>query len=155
MRFWNEFNAEIEKSALPAVLKFTYLKELLAPKAKVLINGLPFNAEGYERAKAIVESAYGKLMEVAKAHAQQIVGLLSITYYNVPKIYEFYEKLLIKVQSLETIGKLNQINGYVQITLNKLQPIRADLVRLDTSRQKWKFPQLVEALREWTIRNPL
>ena len=46
------------------------------------------------------------------------------------------------------MGKLNQINGYVQITLDKLQPIPADLVRLDTSWKKWTFPQLVEALRE-------
>ena len=70
LRFWNEFNAEIEKSALPAVSKFSYLKKLLVPKVKVLINGLPFNAEGYERAKVILESAYGKPMEVAKAHVQ-------------------------------------------------------------------------------------
>ena len=28
LRFWNEFNAEIEKSALPAVSKFSHLKEL-------------------------------------------------------------------------------------------------------------------------------
>ena len=60
LRFWNEFNAEIEKLALPAVPKFSYLKELLAPKANVLINGLPFNAKGYDRAKIILESAYGK-----------------------------------------------------------------------------------------------
>ena len=95
LRFWNEFNAKIEKSALSAVSKFSYLKELLAPKANVLINGLPFNAEGYGRAKLILESAYGKPMEVAKAHVQQIVGLPSITYYNVPKIQKLYEKLLI------------------------------------------------------------
>ena len=53
------------------------------------------------------------------------------------------------------MGKLNQINGYVQFTLDKLPRIRADLVRLDTSWQEWTFPQLVEALREWAIRNPL
>ena len=86
---------------------------------------------------------------------QQIFGLPSITYYNIPKIHEFYEKLLTNVQLLETMGKLNQINECVQITLDKLQLIRADLVRLDTSWQKWTFPQLVEALREWTIRNSL
>ena len=51
LRFWNEFNAEIEKSALPAVSKFSYLKELLAPKAEVLINGLQFNAEGMREQK--------------------------------------------------------------------------------------------------------
>ena len=43
----------------------------------------------------------------------------------------------------------------MQITLDKLQPIRADLLRLDTSWQEWSFAQLVQALREWTIRNPL
>ena len=121
------------KSALPAVPKFSYLKELLAPKAKVLINGLPFDAEGYKREKVILKSAYRKPTEVAKTHVQQIVGLPSITYYDVPKIHKFYEKLLFNVQSLETMGKLNQINGYVQITLDKLQLIRADFVRLDTS----------------------
>ena len=88
-------------------------------------------------------------------HVQQIVGLSSITYNNVPKIQEFYGKLIIKVQSLETMGKLNQINGYMQITLNKLQLVRADLVLLDTSWQKWTFPQLVEALGKWKIKNPL
>ena len=60
LRFWNEFNAEIEKSALPAVSKFSCLKELLAPKAKVLISTLISNAEGQEKAEVILESAYGK-----------------------------------------------------------------------------------------------
>ena len=30
------------------------------------------------------------------------------------------------------MGKLNQKNGYLQITLDKRQPVPADLVRLDT-----------------------
>ena len=89
LRFWNEFNAKIDKSALPAVSKFSYLEELLPPKGKILINGLPFNAEGYERAKATLEGAYGKPTEVAKA---RLVRLSSITYHNVPKIHEFDEK---------------------------------------------------------------
>ena len=155
LRFWNEFDAEIEKSALPAVSKFSYLKELLIPKAKLLINGLPFNAEGYERAKTILETTYGRPTEVAKAHVQGIMGLPTINHHNVSKIHEFYEKLLINVQSLETMGKLKQIDGYVQITLDKLPTIRADLVRLDHQWQDWTFPKLVEALREWTVRNPL
>ena len=47
LTFQNEFKAEIEKSALPAVPKFSHLKKLLAPKGKVLINSFSFNAEGY------------------------------------------------------------------------------------------------------------
>ena len=40
------------------------------------------------------------------------------------------------------------------MTLNKLEGIRRDLVRTDDQWQKWKFPQLVAALRKWTVRNP-
>ena len=33
------------------------------------------------------------------------------------------------VQALETMGKLGEVNGYVRMTLNKLEGIRGDLVR--------------------------
>ena len=45
LRFSDKFNAQIAKSALPAVSKFCYLKELVIPKVKVWINSLPFNSE--------------------------------------------------------------------------------------------------------------
>ena len=47
------------------------------------------------------------------------------------------------------------MNGYVRVTLDKLQGIRADLVRNDYNWQDWKFQQLVEALGKWTERNPI
>ena len=50
---------------------------------------------------------------------------------NPCKIHEFREKLLSSVQILETMGKLKEINCYVRLTLDKLQGIRADLVRTD------------------------
>ena len=52
------------------------------------------------------------------------------------------------------MGKLGEVNGYVRITLDKLEGIRSDLVRTDDSWQEWKFPHLIEALRKWTERNP-
>ena len=47
------------------------------------------------------------------------------------------------------------MNGYVRVTLDKLQGTRADLVRNDDNWQDWKFQQLVEALEKWTTRNPI
>ena len=47
------------------------------------------------------------------------------------------------------------MNGYVRSTLDKLEGIRGDLVRTDDGWQMWDFPQLVEALRKWTERNPV
>ena len=153
-RFWNQFESDIEKSELSPVSKFSYLKELVSPKVRSLKDGLPFTAEGYTRAKNIFEKKYDKHSEVANAHVQNIMSLPHISNSNPYKIHEFSEKLLSSVQALETMGKRKEINGYVRITLDKLQGIRADLVRTDDDWQDWKFPQLVEALENWTCRNP-
>lgn len=154
-RFWGQFESEIDKSTLSAVAKFSYLKELVGSKAKVCIEGLPFTSEGYERAKSILKTKYGKPSEVANAHIQAIMSLPIIHQCNVQKVHEFYEKLTTNVQSLETMGKLKEINGYVRLTLDKLPSIRADLVILDDDWQEWNFGQLLESLRKWTERNPI
>ena len=71
------------------------------------------------------------------------------------RINDFYEKLLFNVQSLETMGKLREVNGYVRMTIDKLPGIRGDLVRTDESWREWNFPKLVDELRKWTERNPI
>ena len=54
------------------------------------------------------------------------------------------------VQSLDTMGKLKEINGYVRTTIDKLPGIRADLIRIDSDWHSWDFGQIVEQLRQWT-----
>lgn len=54
-RFWNQFETEIEKADIPKITKFSYMKELLDPKIRTSDDGLPFTAEGYERAKNILK----------------------------------------------------------------------------------------------------
>lgn len=67
-RFWNQFEAEIDRSDVPSVTKFSYLKELLEPNVRTLIDGLPFSTEGYERAKMILKSDCGKKSEIMNAY---------------------------------------------------------------------------------------
>ena len=55
---------------------------------------------------------------------------------NPNKILDFYEKLCSNMLSLETMGKFGEVNGYVRMTLNKLEGIRADLVWTD---DEWKM----------------
>ena len=57
LRFWNQFEAEFNAADVPAVIKFNYLKELVIPKMR--IQGLPFTAEGYERARNILHTRHG------------------------------------------------------------------------------------------------
>ena len=64
---------------------------------------------------------YGKPSVVANAHVQNIISLPQINNANPQKIYEFSEKLLYNVQALDTVGKIKEMNGYVRVTVDKLQ----------------------------------
>ena len=119
------------------------------------IEGLPFSTEGYERAKNILKSTYGKDSEVINAYVQNITSLPIVKGNHPSKIHEFYAKLLTSVQALESMGKLDGINGLTRATLDKLEGIKSNLVLLDKTWQDWKFPNLVEALKDWTQRNPI
>ena len=119
-----------------------------------MIDGLPFNSEGYERAKNILQTKYGQSSEIVAEHVKCIMDLPVVSGSNSGKVRDFYQKLVTHVQALETMGKLRDINGNVRITLDKLSHIRSDLVRMDDNWKEWTFPQLVEALRQWTERNP-
>ena len=51
LSFWNKFTAEIDSKDLSSITKISYLKELVNTQVRADIEGLPFNSEGYERAK--------------------------------------------------------------------------------------------------------
>ena len=151
--FWNQFEGDIEKYELSPVSTFSDLKGLVSTKVWSLIDGLPITTEGYTRAKNILVKKYAEHSEVANAHVQNIMLLFHISNSNPYEIHEFSEKLLSSLQALETMGKLEEINGYVRLTLDKLKGTTADLVRTDYDWQDWNFPQLVEALENCTCRN--
>ena len=154
-RFWNQFQAEIDSSSANQVTKFSYLKELLVPRVRLLVDGLPFSSEGYERAKNILTTKYGQASEVVNAYVQKISNLPTVHGTNPHKITEFYEALMSSVQTLESMGKLHEIKGYVRATLDKLPQLRSQLVQFDENWKEWEFFDLVEALRKWTERNPV
>ena len=77
-RFQNQFKTQIGKLELSSsVTKLSYLKEMVIPKVQLLIDGLPWNTEGYERVKNILPSKFGKLSELTNAHFQYILSLHS------------------------------------------------------------------------------
>ena len=128
---------------------------MIEPTVRTLVNGLPFNTEGYERAKNILETTFGQISEIVNAHVLNIMELPRISGSPPRKVLDFYETLLVNIQPLETMGRLKEINGYVRMTLDKLPGIRSDLVRMDDDWQEWDFPRFAEAIRKWTLRNPV
>ena len=155
MRFWNQFETEIDKANLTQVVKFSYLKELLVPSVRASVDGLPFTTEGYERAKTLLQTKYGKPSEVENAHMQCVIGLPTVYGTQPAKIHDFYGKLSSHIQVLETMGKVREIGGFVRVTLDKLPGVRADLVRLDDNWQESGFRELIESLRKWCDHNPI
>ena len=153
--FWNKFEAEIDSSDMVAVTKFAYLKELLEPKVRQGIDGLQFTTEGYERAKNILKTEYGKVSEIVNTYIENIMALPVVTGTQPLKVHEFYHELAYNVQSLESLGKLSECWGLVRSVLNKLKGIKADLVRGQTEWQSWGFPELVKALQIWKDIHPV
>ena len=154
-RFWGQFEETIDKTSIASITKFAYLRKLLSHKVKKTVEALPLTIDGYNRAKSILKSTYGKESEVVKAYVKEIVELPQIPNVNVKRIHEFGEKLMYSVQALETMNKLKQVEGNVAMTLDKLPAIRGDLVRTDPDWENWDFGKLAEALRQWTRRNPI
>ena len=152
--FWNKFEAEVDTINMPTVTKFAYLKEMVEPKVLFAIDGLPFSTEGYERAKNILKTTYGKTSEIINAYVSNIQALPVIHGTHAGKINQFYKSLSFNVQSLETLGKTNECWALVRGALDKLPGIKADLVRGKSDWQSWGFPQLLSALREWTEIHP-
>ena len=85
------------------------MKELLVPRVSAVIDGLPFNSEGYKRVKNILMTKCGKPSEVANAHILCIMGLPVITRTNPTRINEFYEKMVTNIQTLGSMGKEKDI----------------------------------------------
>ena len=51
VRFWSLFATQIDQAAMKEEESFSYLKELVVPKVRAIIDRLPPDAQGYAKAK--------------------------------------------------------------------------------------------------------
>ena len=68
-----------------------------------------------------------KGMKGRKAHIETVISLPVMNNSNPVRIHSFYEKLVTSVQFLESMGKLQNINGFVRHTLDKLLELGLNL----------------------------
>ena len=99
---------------------------------------------------SILKDKYGKDSEILKADNKEILELPVIFGVSVKKIHEVTDRLTFCVQSLETMGKLDQVNGNVSVTLDKLPAIRGDLVRMDYNWENWDFGKRINDTEQVT-----
>ena len=60
-RFWSQFSETIDKTNIAPISKFTYLCGLLDSMVKCTVEALAFTAEGYNRAKSILQDRNRRL----------------------------------------------------------------------------------------------
>lgn len=131
MSFWGEFKTQINKSSVPDVTKFLYLKELLVTKVRNLIDGLPFTADGYQRDKDLLARRYGKTSEAVGTYVRNILELPTIRETDVKKILELYEGLVFNIEALQTLQSLHKLDAAVRFTFDKLGIIKNELAMVD------------------------
>ena len=85
-RFWGQYSETIDKSSVPPVTKFTYLRELLCDKAKRAIEALPYTVEGYNWAVSILKERFGKESEIVKTYVNEILDLPHMPTSNPKKL---------------------------------------------------------------------
>ena len=156
VRFESQFTAMVDSQKVPAITKFSHLKELLTPGIRSTIDGLPFN-EGYLRAMKFLRDKYGNPDEIAGAYVINLLEMPAITDRDVTKIHQFYEKLLFNIESLETLGRLETVQGVAYyVIVKKLELLRGELVtHVQGDWRSWSFAKLLEALRKWSDTNPI
>ena len=147
--FWGKFISEIDSTNLAPLTKFGYLKELLERHVRTDIDRLPFTEEGYQSAKAILEVEYGQTTEIVNAYVKNTMELPVVPGTNPRKIKQFYKLLRFTVQSLSTLGRLEDVKENVRSLLGKLKGIKADLVRGKEGWKDWDFKDLVADLKKW------
>ena len=71
--FYEQFEAVIHHSDLPAISKFSYLQSVLAKDAKAAISGLPLTAANYQTALDLLRQRFGREERIINAHVQELL----------------------------------------------------------------------------------
>ena len=153
LRFWNQFEVEVDGARISEISKFNYLLELVRGQLREDILGLPHTVEGYQEAKRILQTTYGKDFKVHKELIKEMESLDSITdIRRLDQVHKFYNKLARVVRILSTMDKLLSAQSAVYTLMDKLGPVREVITQTDDKWEEWTLKQLVEALCKFVDR---
>eukprot|EP00794_Sanderia_malayensis_P002861 gene2861-3307_t len=153
VRFENMFKSQVLNKSFSDEIKFGYLLEMVNNKVREKIGNLKPGKAGLEIAWDRLQKEYGQTQTVINTHIEEIVNLPAIRGSNFTKIQEFYESLTKNNDALLTLGEEEMLRGFVMTTLNKLQGIKSDLVRIDENWETWDMHDLIENVQKWLKRN--
>ena len=101
--FWDQYEATIDKSELPVISKFTYLRSLLKGEALQCIQGLSMTALHYSSACDILKERYGRKERIIFAHVQALLNVTVSNKSTVSSLRKVYDELQGHVRSLAAL----------------------------------------------------
>ena len=153
VRFENMFTTQVLNKGFSDEIKFGYLLEMVNSKVREKVANLKPGSEGLKIAWDRLKKEYGQTQTVINTHLEEIVNLPVLRSTSFNKIQDFYEKLSKNCDALLTLGEKEVLKGFVMTTLNKLQAIKSDIVRIDEKWETWEMHDLIENIYAWLRRN--
>jgi hypothetical protein len=79
----------VDSLNVPAITKFSHLKEFVEPQIRSAIDCLPFTDEG-------LKEKYGHPSEVARAYVTNIIELPFVSERDLPKLHKFLRTVAVQ-----------------------------------------------------------
>ena len=138
--FYDQFNAIIHNSDIPAVSKFVYLQSVLKGEAKAVIQGLSLTEEHYLIARDLLEQRYGRKEKLIFAHIQELLNIQipSNVKSKVTPLWELQDKLLTNIRCLEKLNVSGKEYGVIltPLILSRLpSELRIEWARLSENKE--------------------
>lgn len=136
LSFWEQFEALVGDSNIPAVNKFGYLYSSLEGEAKRVLQGLTLTASNYPIACDMLKERFGKPERIIFAHIQALLNINMPTKSSgskyIASLWKMQDQLNTHVRSLEALGVKGGQYGVVltPVILSRLpQEIRMEWSR--------------------------
>ena len=136
--FWECFEASVDRSEMPEVTKFAYLRSFLKGDALDCISGLPLTAVNYSGACKLLKNRFGRKEVLTFSHIQQLLSVPEVKSGSVSSLREFQDRLLIQIRSLESLDIGGDKYGVILVPfiLSKLpSDIRLEWAREGSGRE--------------------
>ena len=102
--FWDQFEAVVDSTELPDVIKFTYLRSALEGEAKEAVQGLSLTVAHYADACKILKDRYGRKERIIFAHVQELLALSNVKQFSLSSLRKLQDTLLTHTRSLAALG---------------------------------------------------
>ena len=120
------------------------------------ISGFSHNAEGYKKARKILQQKYGKDCVVFKTLVLELENLPAIRHIHQKReINDFSQRFSKIVRTLTTMGKIASVDGTVHSVFSRLGPLRENIAATNDDWETWSLSKLAEELERYVDRNNL